>query len=69
MLLLEGPIKNYHFVSQGKTTIPGVDDREEMEATDVSDDVTGSVFSRPDQTAVATARGATVARRQHRSLA
>jgi hypothetical protein len=26
---------DYHVVSQGKTTIPGVDDGEEMELTDV----------------------------------
>jgi hypothetical protein len=26
---------DYHVVSQGKTTIPGVDDAEELELTDV----------------------------------
>lgn len=29
-------IHEFHFVSQGKTEIPGVDDGEELEATDVS---------------------------------
>ena len=47
MLLIKGTIRDYHFVSQGKTTIPGVDDREEMENTDVSDDVTEVLFQPP----------------------
>lgn len=29
-------MKDYHFVSQGKTTIPGLDDGEEFTITDVS---------------------------------
>lgn len=29
-------VNDYHVVAQGKTTIPGVDDGEEMQATDVS---------------------------------
>ncbi len=36
MCLLSNNIHDYHFVSQGKTTIPNVDDSEEMTATDVS---------------------------------
>lgn len=36
MCLLSNNIHDYHFVSQGKTTIPNVDDAEEMSATDVS---------------------------------
>jgi len=36
MCLLSNNIHDYHFVSQGKTTIPNVDDAEEMAATDVS---------------------------------
>lgn len=33
--LLSNNIMDYHVVSQGKTTIPNVDDGEEMELTDV----------------------------------
>ena len=33
---LSDNICDYHFVSQGKTTIPGVDDAEEMGFADVS---------------------------------
>ncbi|XP_043241417.1 myosin heavy chain, muscle-like isoform X38 [Amphibalanus amphitrite] len=40
-LLLSGSVRDYHFVSQGKTTIPGVDDKEEMEATDEAFDILG----------------------------
>lgn len=36
MCLLSNNIRDYHFVSQGKTTIPGLDDGEEMLITDVS---------------------------------
>lgn len=36
MLLLSNNIRDYHIVSQGKTTIPGLDDGEELIATDVS---------------------------------
>lgn len=36
MLLLSNNIRDYHFVSQGKTSIPGLDDGEELLATDVS---------------------------------
>ncbi|KAG1661470.1 Myosin heavy chain, muscle [Nymphon striatum] len=35
MCLLSNDICDYHFVSQGKTTIPSVDDNEEMSFTDV----------------------------------
>lgn len=35
-LLLDKDIKKYHFVSQGKTEIPGLDDGEEFLVTDVS---------------------------------
>lgn len=35
LCLLSNNILDYHYVSQGKTTIPGVDDSEEMLATDV----------------------------------
>ena len=34
--LLSNNIRDYYFVSQGKTTIPGLDDGEEMQITDVS---------------------------------
>lgn len=33
--LLSNDIYDYHIVSQGKTTIPSVDDNEEMQITDV----------------------------------
>lgn len=33
--MLTGVITDYVFVSQGKTSIPGVDDGEELELTDV----------------------------------
>jgi len=36
MCCLSDAITDYHFVSQGKTSIPGVDDGEEFVATDVS---------------------------------
>ena len=36
MLHLDADIHKYHYVSQGKTTIPNVDDGEELDATDVS---------------------------------
>ena len=35
MCLLSDNIYDYHFVSQGKTTIPSVDDGEEMHLADV----------------------------------
>lgn len=34
--MLSNDIMDYHIVSQGKTVIPGVDDGEEMNITDVS---------------------------------
>lgn len=36
MCLLSNNIRDYYFVSQGKTTIPGLDDGEELIVTDVS---------------------------------
>lgn len=36
MCLLSNNVNDYHFVSQGKTSIPGVDDGEEFKITDVS---------------------------------
>lgn len=36
MCLLSDDIYDYNFVSQGKTTIPNVDDNEECALTDVS---------------------------------
>lgn len=36
MLLLSNNVNDYYFVSQGKTTIPGLDDGEELLVTDVS---------------------------------
>lgn len=36
MCLLTNNIHDYYFVSQGKTTIPGLDDGEELLVTDVS---------------------------------
>ncbi|XP_067145161.1 myosin heavy chain, muscle-like isoform X10 [Centruroides vittatus] len=41
ILLLSDNIKDYHYVSQGKTSIPGVDDGEEMSLTDNGFDVLG----------------------------
>ncbi|KAF8792400.1 Myosin-3 like protein [Argiope bruennichi] len=40
-LLLSDDIHDYHFVSQGKIDIPGVDDAEEMQLTDNGFDVLG----------------------------
>ncbi|XP_022251923.1 myosin heavy chain, muscle-like [Limulus polyphemus] len=40
-LLLSDDIYEYHFISQGKTDIPGVDDAEEMRLTDHAFDVLG----------------------------
>lgn len=39
MCCLSDNITDYYFVSQGKTTIPGVDDGEECQLTDVRTDV------------------------------
>lgn len=36
MCLLSDNVNDYYYVSQGKTSIPGVDDNEEMSITDVS---------------------------------
>lgn len=36
MCLLSNNIQDYYFVSQGKTTIPGLDDGDELLFTDVS---------------------------------
>lgn len=36
MCLLSNNIHDYYFVSQGKTTIPGLDDGDELVVTDVS---------------------------------
>lgn len=36
MCILSNNVMDYYVISQGKTTIPGVDDAEELEATDVS---------------------------------
>lgn len=36
MCLLSNNVNDYYYVSQGKTVIPGVDDNEEMNITDVS---------------------------------
>ncbi|XP_011345050.1 myosin heavy chain, muscle isoform X12 [Ooceraea biroi] len=41
MCLLSNNINDYHFVSQGKTTIPGLDDGEELLVTDQAFDVLG----------------------------
>ncbi|CAL7933715.1 unnamed protein product [Xylocopa violacea] len=41
MLLLSNNIHDYYFVSQGKTTIPGLDDGEELLITDQAFDVLG----------------------------
>lgn len=35
LCLLNNKVEYYHFVAQGKTSIPGVDDNEEMMITDV----------------------------------
>lgn len=35
MCLLSNNIQDYYFIAQGKTTIAGVDDGEEMQLTDV----------------------------------
>lgn len=39
MAMLSNRMEDYYYVSQGKTRIPGVNDGEEMEVTDVSLDV------------------------------
>jgi hypothetical protein len=39
MCALTNNINDYYYVSQGKTTIPNVDDGEECQVTDVSDSV------------------------------
>lgn len=36
MALLSDRIGDYYYISQGKTRIPGVNDLEDMEGTDVS---------------------------------
>lgn len=36
MCLLSDNVTDYYYVSQGKTSIPGVDDGEECQLTDVS---------------------------------
>lgn len=36
LCLLNKPVDYYYFVAQGKTSIPGVDDAEELTITDVS---------------------------------
>ncbi|XP_043470835.1 myosin heavy chain, muscle isoform X31 [Leptopilina heterotoma] len=41
MCLLSNNIRDYYFVSQGKTTIPGLDDGEELTVTDQAFDVLG----------------------------
>ncbi|KAK0159007.1 hypothetical protein PV328_009939 [Microctonus aethiopoides] len=41
MLLLSNNIRDYYFVSQGKTTIPGLDDGEELLVTDEAFNVLG----------------------------
>ncbi|XP_033213889.1 myosin heavy chain, muscle isoform X10 [Belonocnema kinseyi] len=41
MCLLSNNIRDYYFVSQGKTTIPGLDDGEELLVTDQAFDVLG----------------------------
>ncbi|KAG1661467.1 Myosin heavy chain, muscle [Nymphon striatum] len=41
MCLLDDDIKKYHFVSQGKTEIPNVDDNEEFGLTDTAFDILG----------------------------
>ncbi|KAI5720031.1 hypothetical protein M8J77_000833 [Diaphorina citri] len=51
MCCLSGDITDYHFVAQGKTTIPNVDDGEEFTLTDVS---SGTFESRPDRIRILT---------------
>ncbi|CAH0564841.1 unnamed protein product [Brassicogethes aeneus] len=41
MCLLNQPVSEYHFVAQGKTSIPGVDDGEECTLTDQAFDILG----------------------------
>ncbi|XP_021952513.2 myosin heavy chain, muscle isoform X2 [Folsomia candida] len=48
LCLLSNNILDYHYVSQGKTTIPGVDDSEEMLATDAAFDILGFTQSEKD---------------------
>lgn len=43
MCLLSDNIHDYHYVSQGKTTIPNVDDGEELTLTDVRNDSRRSI--------------------------
>lgn len=42
--LLSNNVNDYYFVSQGKTTIPNVDDGEEFRMTDVSALLTGDAY-------------------------
>jgi hypothetical protein len=39
MCALSNNVNDYYYVSQGKTTIPNVDDGEECQLTDVSESV------------------------------
>lgn len=49
--LLIKPVTEYYFVAQGKTTIPNVDDDEEMRITDVRSNITSAlVFFLVNQT-------------------
>lgn len=47
MCLFSDDIKDYYYVSQGKTEIPGVDDAEEGHLTDVAFDILG--FSKEEK--------------------
>ncbi|GBL77558.1 Myosin heavy chain, muscle [Araneus ventricosus] len=49
LCLLSEDIYEYHFVSQGKVEIPGVDDAEEMRLTDVAFDILGFSQSYKDE--------------------
>merc|ERR1712071_530310 len=48
MLLVGDDIYKFHFVSQGKTTIPSMDDGEEMALTDEAFDVLGFTWEEKD---------------------
>lgn len=46
MCLLSNDIYEYYYIAQGKTTIPNVDDGEELQLTDVSETVYPEVTAR-----------------------
>lgn len=52
MCSLTGDIMDYVFVAQGKTTIPGVDDAEELTLTDVRINFSRSIIFQSNSVAI-----------------